>query len=231
MNSHTATGERLLALKISARRQRCIATLGLIAIAITLHGCSTNVIIVQGEFPTPLVDALPVTLGIHYTEDFANHKYEYQPKGMTEIKLVMDTGGVQTQMFNNLLPHMFEDVVMLDTYPPEPDSGIDLVLIPEVDDFQHAIPSHTKINVFEIWIRYRMQLFDAAGDPVADWIMSSYGKTPTAFMQSNDAGINSAAIVALRDAGANFALNFARVPEVKLWLEERADTDGVGDSP
>ena len=30
-----------------------------------------------------------------------------------------------------------------------------------------------------------------------------------------------AAIVALRDAGANFAMNFSNVPEVKLWMEGR----------
>jgi hypothetical protein len=151
---------------------------------------------------------------VYYSEDFANHKYEYEPKGRKEIKLVMDTGAVQKKMFNTLLPPMFDQVVLLDSFPPPPGSDVELVLIPEVDEFQHAVPSHTKINVFEIWVRYRMQLFDLEGEPVADWIMSSYGKTPTAFMQSNDEGINAAAIVALRDAGANFALNFVRVPEV-----------------
>jgi hypothetical protein len=52
--------------------------------------------------------------------------------------------------------------------------------------------------------------------------MTSYGKTPTAFLQSAEAAVNLAAVVALRDAGANFALNFTRGPEVKLWMESMA---------
>jgi hypothetical protein len=51
--------------------------------------------------------------------------------------------------------------------------------------------------------------------------MTSYGKTPTAFMQSDQAAVNLAAVVALRDAGANFATGFTRVPAVRDWLAER----------
>ena len=45
--------------------------------------------------------------------------------------------------------------------------------------------------------------------------MTAYGKTPTAFLRSNEAAVNLAAVVALRDAGANFATSFLRIPEVQ----------------
>jgi hypothetical protein len=49
--------------------------------------------------------------------------------------------------------------------------------------------------------------------------MTAYGKTPTAFLQSDEAAVNLAAVVALRDAGAHFATSFSRVPEVAAWME------------
>jgi hypothetical protein len=49
--------------------------------------------------------------------------------------------------------------------------------------------------------------------------MTAYGKTPTAFLQSDEAAVNLAAVVALRDAGAHFATSFTRVPEVAAWME------------
>ena len=51
--------------------------------------------------------------------------------------------------------------------------------------------------------------------------MTAYGKTPTAFMQSDEAAVNLAAVMALRDAGANFAVNFTRVPDVQQWLQQK----------
>ena len=96
---------------------------------------------------------------------------------------------------------------------------VDAVLVPHVAELQYSIPSHTKINVFEIWMRYRYELYAPDGELLADWTMTSYGKTPTAFLQSAEAAVNLAAVVALRDAGANFAMNFSNVPEVKMWME------------
>ena len=100
------------------------------------------------------------------------------------------------------------------------DQHVDAVLVPHVSELQYSIPNHTKINVFEIWLRYRYELYAPDGELLADWTMTSYGKTPTAFLQTAEAAVNLAAIVALRDAGANFAMNFSRVPEVRRWMDD-----------
>ena len=96
------------------------------------------------------------------------------------------------------------------------------VLIPHVDELQYSIPAHTNVKVYEIWMRYRMELVTPSGDPIAEWMMTAYGKTPTAFLRSDQAAVNLAAVVALRDAGANFATGFTKVPAVRDWLEQRA---------
>ena len=69
--------------------------------------------------------------------------------------------------------------------------------------------------------KYHFQLHDRSGKLIADWYMTSYGKTPTAFAQSDSAGLNLAIQMAMRDTGANLILGFARVPEIQQWLVEQ----------
>ena len=77
-------------------------------------------------------------------------------------------------------------------------------------------------------MRYRYELYAPDGELLAEWSMTSYGKTPTAFLQTAEAAVNLAAVVALRDAGANFAMNFTRVPEVKTWMDALEQAAGSG---
>ena len=80
-------------------------------------------------------------------------------------------------------------------------------------------------------MRYRFQMMTTGGEQIAEWTMTSYGKTPTAFMQSDEGAVNLAAVMALRDAGANFATNFTRVPEVQDWLQEKWQSPPAEEEP
>ena len=167
---------------------------------------------------------LPLTLGVWYDQDFVTHEFFEEAKSRTESSWLVTTGQAQVEMWNTLLNGMFERVVPL-TGKPGPgqmNPSVDAVLIPEVAELQYAIPAHTNVKVYEIWIRYHFQLVTSGGDPIADWTMSAYGKTPTAFLQSDQEAVNLAAVMALRDAGANFANSFARVPAVHAWLQQVA---------
>ena len=119
---------------------------------------------------------------------------------------------------------MFDRVVHMKGKPGpgQMNPVVDAVVIPEIAELQYAIPAHTNVKVYEIWMRYHLQLVTTGGDPIADWTMPAYGKTPTAFLQSDQEAVNLAAVMALRDAGANFATSFPRVPAVEAWLQERA---------
>ena len=189
-----------------------------------LGGCA-NTVIVEGEFPTPVLEKLPLTIGVYYEPEFRNHEFFDQASSREEVDWLVRTGEAQVKMYNTLLPGMFEKVVMLNELrrgkrvEAVTEENVDAVLVPHVAELQYSIPNHTKINVFEIWMRYRYELYDPNGKLLADWTMTSYGKTPTAFLQSAEAAVNLAAVVALRDAGANFAMNFERVPEVKAWMD------------
>ncbi len=202
-------------------------------IAILLSACGANEVVVKGQFPQPVLEKLPVTLGVYYDPEFRAHEFFDRSTTRGESDWIVRTGDAQTQMYDTLLGGMFERVVYLNELPREDrlagveELKVDAILVPHVDELQYSIPRHTKINVFEIWMRYRYELYSPSGAVLADWTMTSYGKTPTAFLRSAEAAVNLAAIVALRDAGANFAVNFTSVPEVQQWLEQTETPEGV----
>ncbi len=187
-----------------------------------LAGCGPVEVVVKGKFPPPTMEKLPLTIGVWYDVDFANHEFFDEAKSKKESSWLVKTGHAQVQMWDTLLAGMFERVVPM-AGPPgrgQINPSVDAVLIPEVAELQYAIPAQTNVKVYEIWIRYRLQLVTTGGDPIADWAMPAYGKTPTALMQTDQAAVNLAAVMALRDAGANFATRFNQVPAVQAWLQE-----------
>jgi len=188
-----------------------------------LAGCGPAEVVVKGNFPAPTMEKLPLTIGVWYDPGFANHEFYDEAKSKKDSSWLVKSGEAQVQMWNTLLNGMFARVVPMVAQPGpgQMNPSVDAVLIPQIAELQYAIPAHTNVKVYEIWIRYHLQLVTTGGDPIADWTMPAYGKTPTAFLQSDQAAVNLAAVMALRDAGANFATSFARVPGVQTWLQQR----------
>jgi hypothetical protein len=199
------------------------ARLALAALVLTLlSACGPARVDVEGSFPAPLMEPLPLTIGIWYPEAFANHEFFDEAKSREESSWIVKTGQAQVQMWDILFDGMFYELVHMKGKPGpgQMNQVVDAVLIPHVEELQYAIPAHTNVKVYEIWMRYRFEMVTSGGQPIAEWTMTSYGKTPTAFMQSDEGAVNLAAVMALRDAGANFATNFTRVPAVQDWLQE-----------
>ena len=212
-------------ISVPDRRLPLLAGLALLAL---LGGCGPAEVKVEGSFPEPLMEPLPLTIGVWYGEELANHEFFDEAKSRQESSWIVRTGEAQVQMWDTLLAGMFQNLVHMkgEPGPGQMNQVVDGVLIPHVDELQYAIPTHTNVKVYEIWMRYRFELVTTGGEPIAEWTMSSYGKTPTAFLQSDEAAVNLAAVMALRDAGANFATNFTRVPALEAWLQERWQQPG-----
>ena len=205
----------------------------LLLVAVVLASCSTMKVTVDGAFPEPLMSKMPLTIGVWYDEAFTNHEFFDEASGRAEPSWLVRTGQAQIKMWDTVLGGMFVDLVHMKNRPGEGELNqvVDAILIPSVDELQYAIPQHTNVKVYEIWMRYRFDLVTNGGEPIASWTMSAYGKTPTAFLRSDTDAVNLAAVVALRDAGANFAVNFTRVPEVRDWLQTRPTSEPAAPGP
>ncbi len=195
--------------------------IGLFSLLLVISGCSST-LDVEGNFPTPIVNQLPYTVGIIYDDDFKIFRYTEQSDNRDDWDI--NLGEAQVKLFNTVLPAMFENVVTTQTLGEESDTNIDIYLKPSIDEFQYNIPSETKLKMFEIWIKYNLKVYDGKGQLIADWILTAYGKTPTAFMQTEKGALNEAMIIALRDAGAGLSLKFTHIPEINTWLKQKNAT-------
>lgn len=170
-----------------------------------LSGCSTSVV-VKSDIPSPLVERLPINGAIRYTDEFRNYVYSEEEKKRTLKKL--DFTDAQITMFDRI----FGSLV---TLVPIDEPNRQLVIEPEILDLQYTAPKETKLNQYEIWIKYRIRLVDANENKIADWIIKGYGKTPTALLGSASSGFNAAANIALRDVGAQLAIGFGRQSKIR----------------
>ena len=103
-----------------------------------LAGCGVNEVVVQGQFPQPVLDKLPITLGVYYDPEFRTHEFFDEATTREETDWVVKTGDAQVQMYNILLPGMFDKVVLLNDIPRRDridavqGERVDAVLVPHV---------------------------------------------------------------------------------------------------
>ena len=202
--------------------------------------------IVEGNFPEPLLDPLPITMGVIYPPAFAQHEFFDEAKGRADSDWLVKTGEAQVAFWDILLNGLFQEVVHINSWETVQSEGdrIDGVLIPSIAELQYTVPTHTNVKIYEIWMRYEFRLADIAAihqqedgalsfkpeDRLAQWPITAYGKTPTAFLQSDEEAVNLAAVVALRDAGAHFITTFGRTPEVAAWLDGLSPREASGET-
>ena len=96
---------------------------------------------------------------------------------------------------------MFQGVSEFTARPLSPTKPLDLYISVIVEDLQLSLPRETSVNVFEIWIKYKLEILDGKGSSIYEWIISSYGRTQTRFLGSQERALHQATNAALRDAG------------------------------
>ncbi len=181
-----------------------------------LGACATGTqrLELQGSFPVPLIAKSPVNLGIHLDDTLTtfSHKETVEKKGSWEVSL----GPSQRELFANLATGVFQNYRFVDGLAA--DAPLDGVLKPSIAEVQFALPSQTRSDYYEVWIRYDFMLYDRAGTKVGQWKLPAYGKASKNNYGSKSNGLQAAAMAACRDAMAFFSINFAREPVVQQWI-------------
>ena len=187
-----------------------------------LAACGATQVVVSPilEFPTPLVEPIPVHMGVYYPQNFRNFVYDESKDVQGADDTSIDLGSAQVSLFERILPSVFTQVRVLERGEPASlRAGLDAILVPRVADVEYSVPLTSKAKIYEVWIKYQFDLLAPDGSTIAIWTMPVYGKTPTAFLKSSKEAINLASVMALRDCGAAFVTGFSRVPEVAQWLD------------
>lgn len=181
-----------------------------VLVALSLSACTSRYA-VEATFPVPLVEKLPIDVGLVLTEEFQNYTFFEDEDDRDALSL--EFGQAQSELFRVVTGQMFEGVEL-----ELPAENAQLTIHPEVDTFQYAIPRETRANIYEVWIKYRIQVLDENEQVLADWLINGYGKTPSAFLKSEGEALQAAVTMALRDIGVQFAIGFSRQQLIQDWL-------------
>lgn len=200
----------------------------IVLVALTIGGCTGANVQMQGEIPTPLVNRLPLRIGLYLEPALVQYVFEEKIQDHGDWRV--EVGPMQTKLFRQIASAMFLEAVPVDSVAAG--ANLDAVLAPSIVEFQISIPSQTRSEFYEVWIKYMMRLYDTHGALIAEWPLTAYGKANRGdfgFMENSDSpAIRQATMTALRDAGAFLALRFSTVPEVRAWLNSRtASTEGA----
>jgi len=192
---------------------------GVGAVALGLASC-TSAVVIESDFPTPLVEPLPLAVGLFYEPRLRNFIHaEALPRSST---WTIDLGDANLAMLDPLYRTMFTTTQELSDLPPSPAeaASVDAVLSSTLEQFQFDVPRSSRDEFVEVWLQYRLQLLDD-GDLVVEWLVPGYGKAE--IDGDREDAVHRAAIVAMREAGALISTQFSQQPDVRSWLSQQPE--------
>ncbi len=198
---------------VLARRAAILA-----CVLVAVVGCGASRVSVPQQFPVPLVERLPLAVGVRLDDALLAYTHTEELESGKEWQ--MELGSAQPAMFQNLLSGMFTRIeVVSGTTAP----NLDAVLAPSIEEIQFSTPDQTKTDYFEVWIRYQMKLYGPDGALIADWPLTAYGQSNAQNfgLQGKEPALHAAALAACRDAMAFFIVQFQTIPAIEAWLASR----------
>lgn len=192
------------------------------AVVLLLAGCTSSLNLkVQSKIPTPVVTRMPLVMGVHFSDRFKS--YVYQENSEDRKNWHIDNSASRLALFRDVLPSMFKEVRDVPDTKAPAGVHVDAIISPQVEDMQLALPKETYSDLYEAWIKYKIQLFKPDGELIGEWPITGYGKAEKGFFTSRSKGLNSAINEALRDIGAKFSIGFPKQEVVQRWLATRTN--------
>jgi len=161
--------------------------------------CASNVVLHSPAIPVPLINKIPISIGLRMPANFQNYVHKEQVYGREEWSI--DLGNSNAALFTQLFGYMFDKVTVLQSTDDPKLLDIDALIEPSIDAFEFSVPNQSKTDSFAVWIRYRIKVYNRQGALVSNWPISAYGKSQTKSI-SNSEALQRAAILAMRDAAA-----------------------------
>lgn len=152
-----------------------IATAGVVA-CLMLGGCAamtTNHVVVDPPvLPVPLIDRMPVRIGVHFPEALRNARVD------TSYVLFSDRyiwwheiGNASVAGLRQALKAAFADVVELERWPSQDaaDLGLAAVIVPGRPSMHAIMSMNAVVLVYQQGIEFPFELFSPAGERLTGW--------------------------------------------------------------
>ncbi|MCC5861057.1 MAG: hypothetical protein JJT93_04005 [Gammaproteobacteria bacterium] len=198
----------------------------LLALLLVLSGCASPArVAVEAQFPTPLVEPLPLRAAVYY--EAALREFAHSETIPQHSQWEFELGQASIGFFQPLFGALFQQVQTLERLPELGEVGqIDLIVAPRLERFEFDIPRHRDSKFAEVWMQYRLYIYAPDGTPIAEWPVTGYGKSAASGTLPR-AALHDAAVRAMREAGATISVKFASQPDVRSWLQENSHVHSV----
>lgn len=173
-------------------------------------GCTPTRFETTSDVPPPLIEKIPITIGVHLPLEFREKVYEEKGRqggGSYRIGL----GKAQSAGFMRIMDAMFAKVVTVNA-PAEAakvDPSIRGVLEPVLEDYAFVTPLDSGTSAYAASLRYTIKLYSPTGELSESWTFTGYGSQPSSsFPGKGDEALQAATRLAMRDAAAKIAAEF-----------------------
>ena len=190
----------------------CLAAL----VVLLLSACTGTTLSAQAQLPPPLVEKLPVRVGVYYSKEFREYVHK---ETRSEIDYEITLGPAHVQNLDWLLKAMFAEVVQVEdpTHVAELQPPLVMVLEPRFEEYSFLTPKDVAGEAFIVTIRYLLTVYDGGGGRVDAFTFTGYGREKAHTLASK-APLQIATQRAMRDAGAKVAVEFTDQDSVRLLL-------------
>ena len=187
-----------------------------IAAGACLAGCGGSQVIVESAFPTPLIEPLPVSMGIIIPDELYNFIYteDIPDQSLWTIAL----GDANVAMLAPLFKGMFSetrDVESLAVGGGRQHIGRRASSRSSRSSSSTCRPA-SATSSSRSGCSIKSPSTSPTAGPSSQWPVSGYGKSE--LIRDPEDAVQRAAVVAMREAGATIATKFSEQPQVKTWL-------------
>ncbi len=190
--------------------------------AVMLGACAKNIVI-ETDFPKPVVPPLPLNMGVHFETAFT--QYTYTEDLPNDIKWSFDLGAANKKLFNGIFTALFDITVPVDgNGGPDPAyAPLDAVITPTIEAFEFSLPRQSQSEQYSVWIRYNLYIYSPDGSLITKYPVSAYGQSDARTFGAS-ASMEEAVIKAMRDAAASIVMGFAEQQKIKETLLSDEDS-------
>lgn len=175
-----------------------------------LAACAPTKFETQSDIPQPLIEKIPIVIGVHMPLEFTSKVYE-EKRAAGGGEYSIGLGKAQSAGFMRVLNAMFNRVVPVAS--PQDGAATDPeirgVLQPVLEDYAFVTPGDSGTQSYAASLRYTIRLYSPQGELTESWTFTGYGSQPASqFPGKGDEALAMATRLAMRDAGAKLAAEF-----------------------
>jgi hypothetical protein len=198
--------------------------LQIIVIAIFTSAC-TQTVEVKSAFPEPVIEPLPMTVGVRYSDELKQFAHVEDP--IADSEWTIRLGAANLSMLQTVFTGMFATTLELDASAAgESAPGVDLIIEPNLDELEFALPEQMASDQYTVWLRYKLRLLAPDGKRIGDWRITGYGQEDQGAMgMGSETAMEEATVIALRDAAANIITGFESAPGIADYLPKPDDAE------